>query len=288
MVGVALRGLRDKVILGTKSQASTRTQALADLETSLEALGTDHVDIWYMHSKDSPAAISDELIAAFIDAKRQGKARFIGVSTHDPNAVADRIIEAGNIDVVLFTYNFTMGTSRDAAIEKLRKAGIGLVAMKVMAPATAGKPSSLPQMKTSAGPLAALKWVIKNPAISSTVPSMVDTDQLEINVRAMSEKFSEADAKILAQLNEEIRPVYCRMCFQCRSQCPKGVPVADTLRFLSYADFYGQFALGREHFLRLPEQIRTVRCNECSSCAVRCPNGVHVAERLVRAQELFG
>ena len=77
------------------------------------------------------------------------------------------------------------------------------------------------------------------------------------------------------------------MCHQCSGQCPKGVPVPDTIRYLSYADFYGQFALGREHFLALPEEARAVRCRDCASCEVRCPNGVHVAERLIRAQELF-
>jgi predicted aldo/keto reductase-like oxidoreductase len=63
--------------------------------------------------------------------------------------------------------------------------------------------------------------------------------------------------------------------------------VPDAIRYLSYADFYGQFALGREHFMALPQEVRDVRCSDCSSCAVRCPNGVRVAERLIRAQELF-
>jgi predicted aldo/keto reductase-like oxidoreductase len=65
------------------------------------------------------------------------------------------------------------------------------------------------------------------------------------------------------------------------------VPVAETLRYLAYADFYGQFALGREHFLALSEEVRDVRCGDCASCQVHCPNGVHVAERLMRAQNLF-
>ena len=37
----------------------------------------------------------------------------------------------------------------------------------------------------------------------------------------------------------------------------------------------------------LPEEARAVRCRDCASCQVRCPNGVRVAERLVRAQDLF-
>jgi predicted aldo/keto reductase-like oxidoreductase len=240
-----------------------------------------------MHSKDSPASITDDVLAAFESAKKQGKTRFIGVSTHDLNDVADRIVQTGRVDVVLFTYNFTMGKTKDAALEKLRDAGIGAVAMKVMAPAVPGRPSNRPQMKNPAGPLAALKWALRNPAIASAIPSMADTDQLEMNFRAMSERFDASDERVLARLNEEIRPLYCRMCSTCSGKCPKGLPVANTLRFLAYADFYGQFALGREHFLELPEAVRSVRCSDCSSCPIQCPNGVRVTERLIRAQELF-
>jgi predicted aldo/keto reductase-like oxidoreductase len=57
------------------------------------------------------------------------------------------------------------------------------------------------------------------------------------------------------------------------------------LRILSYADGYGQFPLARERFLELPAAVREVRCSDCDSCSVRCPNGVHVAERLSKAQE---
>jgi predicted aldo/keto reductase-like oxidoreductase len=77
------------------------------------------------------------------------------------------------------------------------------------------------------------------------------------------------------------------MCYQCNGQCPKGAPVPETIRYLSYADFYGEFALGREHFMALSEEARAVRCSDCATCAVHCPNGVRVAERLMRAQELF-
>ncbi len=116
---------------------------------------------------------------------------------------------------------------------------------------------------------------------------MTDSDQLEENFRAMSEPFGAQDEKLLAGINEHIRPLYCRMCYRCAGQCPKGAAVPETIRYLSYADFYGQFALGREHFAGLPEQTRAVRCGECESCSVVCPNGVHVPERMIRAQELF-
>ena len=87
-----------------------------------------------------------------------------------------------------------------------------------------------------------------------------------------------------AQL-ERIRPLYCRMCGACAGQCPQGLPVADMLRILTYADGYGQFPLAREKYLELPERVRQVRCGDCAACAIRCPNGVAVAARLRRAQE---
>jgi LSD1 subclass zinc finger protein len=59
------------------------------------------------------------------------------------------------------------------------------------------------------------------------------------------------------------------------------------LRILSYADGYGQFALARERFLELPRGAREIRCQDCGTCSVQCPNGVQVRDRLVRAQSLL-
>ena len=279
MVGAALKGSREKIVLSSKSEAKTASDAIAELDTSLKELGTDYLDIWYMHSRDTVANIPDELVTVWENAKQQGKIRHIGISTHKPNDIVDRVLAVGKFEVLLSTYSFAIGAANDPAYKKLTDAGIGLVAMKVMAPAArARKPD---------GPLAALKWVLRDTRFAAAIPSMTDMDQLEMNVRAMTEPFNEVDQKLLARINEDIRPYYCRMCQQCSGQCPKGVPVPETIRYLAYADFYGQFALGREHFLALPAETRAVRCRDCASCQVRCPNGVHVAERLMRAQELF-
>jgi len=187
--------------------------------------------------------------------------------------------------VVLSTYNFTMGAQNDAAYKRLSDAGIGLAAMKVMAPARPGGTSTA--SKNAGGPLASLKWVLRDQRMATSIPSTRDMDQLDENFRAMAEAFTPGDAKLLAAINEQNRPYYCRMCYQCSGQCPKGLPVPELVRYLSYADLYGEYGLGREHFLALPREAREVRCSDCASCAVHCPNGVRVAERLTRAQELF-
>jgi aryl-alcohol dehydrogenase-like predicted oxidoreductase len=279
MVGGALKGSRDKIVLSSKSEAKTAADATAELETSLKELGTDRLDIWYMHSRDSAAAIPDELVTVWENAKKQGKIRHIGISTHNPNAIVDRVMEVGKFEVLLSTYSFATGARNDPAYKRLTDAGIGLVAMKVMAPAARAKKPN--------GPLAALKFVLRDGRFATTVPSMTDMEQLEMNIRAMSEPFTGADETLLAGIDEDIRPLYCRMCHQCNGQCPKGAPIPETIRFLSYADFYGQFALGRERFQGLSAEARAIRCGDCATCQVQCPNGVHVVDRMMRAQKLF-
>jgi predicted aldo/keto reductase-like oxidoreductase len=183
-----------------------------------------------------------------------------------------------------------MDTGMDQAIDAAANSGLGVVAMKVMA----GGPRRLkpgdPNYKrlTQEGAmLAALKWVIKKPNISTTIPSITDMDQLDENIKAMAAPLSAGDQKILSAHLDAIRPLYCSMCGKCDGACQKGLPVADVLRFLTYADGYGQFALGRERFMELRAEHKAVRCGDCAQCTVNCPHGVQVALRMARAQELF-
>ncbi len=285
MVAAALGARRKSVFLSSKTDGADKAGALAELETSLKELGTDYLDVWLIHLKDNPASISDDLVDALRTAKQQGKARFIGISTHRLPNVVDRVLET-KLDVVQPQFSFSSDASYGPAVEKLAQAGVGVVAMKVMAMARGRGGSPGPQ-RPPEFPSAALKWVLRNPAVATTVPGITDNDQLDQNFKAMSSQFTDADQKILSARLEEIRPYFCRMCGRCDGQCPKGLPVSDMVRFVMYADGYGQFALGRENFLRMPSEHQQVRCGDCTVCAVRCPNGVHVAKRLIRAQELF-
>jgi hypothetical protein len=291
MVGAALKKKRKDLVLSSKSGARTKDGALSDLDTSLRELGTDFLDIWYLHGRDKTSEAPDELFEAQQVAKQQGKIRFAGLSTHKAKDMIPFLVTKGTVDVVLTTYNFTMDKNMDAVIEQAHNAGIGVVAMKVMAGGfRSGNPrrAFYPQLTRDGALLAALKWVLKNPKVDTTIPSMTDMEQLEENLRAMAEPYSQVEEKLLAQRLERIGPLYCRMCGACEGTCAKGLPVADLLRYLTYAEGYGQFSLGREHFLALPARVTSVRCQDCASCTVTCPFGLEVASRLARAQELFG
>lgn len=287
ILGRAIKGKRDKIVLASKTYSNTKDTILKDLETSLKLLGTDHLDIYHQHSRHTPKEITDEMIETMELVKKQGKTRFIGVSTHDPNAMVDFILKVGKFDAVQTTYSYAIGAPyRDGAIGRLHDAGIGVIAMKVVI-ATATPKGDEGNHLSNEGGLAAIKWVLRNPAISTTVPWAETLEELEINFRAMTEKYTPEDEWMLYARSEQIRELYCRMCFQCKDKCPKGIPVADELRFLAYNDFKGNFHEAREGFWNLPREIRNIRCSDCSECVIQCPNGVKVKERLIRAQDLL-
>jgi hypothetical protein len=190
-------------------------------------------------------------------------------------------------------------TDMTSVIREARKSGMGIVAMKTMAGGTSrvqrgdrlygAEPQALvKQLSREGAPLAAIKWALRNESLDTAIVCMTDHDQLQENLRAMAEPYTEKDDRLLAEQLAYIGPIYCRMCGSCKGVCDKGVPVPDMLRFLTYAESYGQFAMARDRFLELPERVRGIRCGDCAACSVDCPNGVRVRERVGRAQELFG
>jgi len=296
MVGAALKRFRSKVFISSKTQGRDQKSALADLETSLRELQTDHLDVWHLHSRSTPDTVNDDVLEAQRIAKRDGKIRFAGVSFHGGHAeMIPAMLKLNHFDVFLISYNYTMDPALDPLIATARQAGVGLIAMKALAGGVRPTvrsyqvdPEKLHRLTREGAPLAALKWVLKNPNIDTVIPSIVDNEQLAENIAAMSAPFSASDGRLLSARLEEIKPLYCRMCGHCEGQCSQGLPVADVLRFLMYAEGYGQFAMAREHFKALPAEVAEVRCGSCAKCTVECPNGVQVAARLHKAQQLFG
>jgi len=310
MVGAALKGRRQKVILSSKSMGKTRQEAENDLNTSLRELGTDYLDIWYLHNRNTPEEVTDDLLEFQRAAKQAGKIRFAGVSTHfNMDRMLAHLVKRGQTDVVLTAYNFSMRNiatgDRQAqtgnltnAIQQARQAGMGIVAMKTMAGGVArigrgdrlygADPGAVRKvLGTPGGAVAAIKWALKNQSVDTAIVCMTDHDQLDEDLRAMAEPYTGKDEQILQTLLACIKPTYCRMCGSCTGVCDKGLPVSDMLRFLTYAEGYGQFSMARDHFLELPEAARALRCGDCAACSVDCPHGVQVRDRLMHAQELF-
>jgi predicted aldo/keto reductase-like oxidoreductase len=244
--------------------------------------------------------VKDELLEAQEIARKAGKIRFRGLSYHfNMPEMLEYTVKLGCIDVALLTYNFMVGDEVGNAIKKARATGLGIVGMKVMAGGYKriergdrlygqDKDELTAKLKQPNAMLSALKYVMRNKSMDTAIIGMTDFEELSEDMRAMSEPFSDADEKLLAQQRRDIQPFYCQACGQCDGVCPKGVRVADTQRQLMYAEGYGQFAMAREDYLNQPATARAVSCEDCETCSVQCPNGLQVQANLIRAQQLFG
>ncbi len=91
IVGKALEGRRDEVILATKvhgqmgpgrnDEGNSRVWIMKEVENSLRRLGTDHIDLYQIHRPDGDTDI-EETLGALTDLQRQGKIRYFGSSTY--------------------------------------------------------------------------------------------------------------------------------------------------------------------------------------------------------------
>lgn len=296
MLAPAIKDKRKQLIVSSRSYTKDPRQLSAELDISLKELGVDYLDIYYMGQRDSPKEITPELVEVLRRAQKTGKIRFIGVSTHRPGLVVDAII-ANRFDVVQTPYSFATATQRDpfkydtnrpeAALDKLKQAGIGVVAMKVMAGGypVPDMPNPNKDIHARTGALAAaIRWALRDDRVQTTSVRMTDRDQLEENLAAMSRPYNDADGKLLTAYLDRFGPKLCRMCGACDGSCPNGVHVADAVRSVMYAESYGAYNMGRNCWTRAAGHVR---CSGCEACLVECPNKVNVRERLIRAEQFF-
>jgi aryl-alcohol dehydrogenase-like predicted oxidoreductase len=142
--GAAFRSLqsaRDSVFLASKTHERRKIPALALLEGSLRALGTDHVDLWQMHDLRTTADLEaifapNGAIEAAEHAKKAGKIRFVGLTGHHDPDILIAAIERYDFDSVLLPINPADPARMPfltTVVPLARKKGMGVVGMKVMA-----------------------------------------------------------------------------------------------------------------------------------------------------------
>ncbi|MGC2403884.1 MAG: aldo/keto reductase [Acidobacteriaceae bacterium] len=109
--GSVLPPFRKNIFLTTKSPQRTRQGAEKDLQESLRALRTDHVDLWQMHQVGSIEEVEQIFapggaIEAFEAAKQEGKCRFIGFTGHhDPRVHLAMLSKYDRYDTILMPLN---------------------------------------------------------------------------------------------------------------------------------------------------------------------------------------
>ena len=108
--GGALKDRRDEIFLASKSHARTRKEALAHLTETLKHMKTDHLDLWQIHDvrteEDMEAIFGpDGALEGFVEAKKHGYTRFIGVTGHHDPGILRRCLQKFHFDTVLLPVN---------------------------------------------------------------------------------------------------------------------------------------------------------------------------------------
>ncbi len=142
-LGPALKGKRDRYFLATKTDKRTKAEAMADLETSLRLLGTDHVDLWQMHCLVDEADWKTAMgpggaIEAFLEARERGLARFLGVTGHGlaTPGMHLRSLDRHGFDSVLLPWNWSLShiplykRAFDQLIERCAQTGTAVQLIK--------------------------------------------------------------------------------------------------------------------------------------------------------------
>jgi len=297
MIGKVVAGRpRDSYVIATKVQGvprdrqtglfSPETKAetfLQMFDTSLQRLGLPYVDILYLHNiMKRESVLFEPLLEALQKVKKEGKARFIGVSTHGGmTEVIRAVLEAKVHDVVLTSYNFKMANLKelDAAIADAVKAGVGIVAMKTMAGRFRDEEGQQPiNVK------AALKWALNNPNITTAIPGMTTFDQLAADIEVARDITLTPDEINDLKLEAPVAGLFCQQCGKCLPQCPRQVPVPALMRGYMYAYGYRNVELARE--VKAEAGVSGNPCGDCERCAVSCAMRFDVKSRVTALSAL--
>ncbi len=293
---------RKKIFLVTKSGAWSLKGLTRELNESLERMRTDYIDLFFVHGIRSISAMDDDIKAWGERAKREGKIRFFGFSTH--SNMEECLLQGarlGWIDGIMMTYNYRLMHSDDMrrAVDACVRAGVGLTAMKTQGGGQV-RTDSETELKLAGRFLekgftdaqAKLKAVWQNPQISSICSQMPNMTILMSNAAAARAKtrLSARDNELMQQYARETRSAYCTGCTDICESCVQGkAPIGDVMRYLMYCNSYDDYGLAAAGFKKIPQKIRTGLTRLDYSMAERkCPQGLPIARLMQEAKKKLG
>lgn len=297
MLGEVLKDYpRDSFVIATKvapESSDNKTGALGDnvtskafldkFDISLKRLKMDYVDILYVHNiMNREAALNPAMLEAVKEAKKSGKAKHVGISTHrNEPEVIKAAIESGVYEVVLTAINFKQDYYAELkkAIGLAAEAGIGIIAMKTMAGGFHDKERTKP-----INCKAALKFVLQDENITTAIPGNTNFDHLMMNSSINQDLEMTTEEKADLAMGKSEGGLFCQGCQKCVPNCLKNLPIPDIMRAYMYTYGYGdayqaQSLLGE---LKLPENP----CADCSTCTAECAKNFKINERIADVMRL--
>ena len=198
--------------------------------------------------------------------------------------VIKAVVESKVYDIVLTSYNFKMTNweEMNQSIASAAKAGIGIIGMKTMAGIYWDKEKTRP-INTKA----ALKWVLQNENIHTTIPGSIKYEELEANLGIMRDiSMTKEEIEDLKE-DKNVSGIFCTGCNECAAGCKKGLPLPDLMRAYMYAYAYRDLSLAREVVDN--SYVTGNPCEDCDVCTVSCSQGFNIAEKtsdIIRIKEV--
>ena len=298
-IGRVVKRRRDECILATKTGARDKHGCLRSLDTSLKNLQTDHVDLLFAHSVATDQDVSEILgpegmVEGFLQAKREGKARFLAISVHGHPGTLIRALKEYPFDAAMATLNYfdrcNFPELEKELVPLCVKNNTGLIAMKPLADGFLWR---------SVG--SAMRYVWSFPGVAMIVAGANSREMLEEDISLAGEFLPMTGAEVSALLRdaEELGDYVCRQCEEC-PVCSR-VPVRDVFRLEGYYDrqmrdgrprtppefalrdrlrfWFQNREMARAAYARLGVDASTA-CDNCAGVCGTCPYGVDVKFKL--------
>jgi hypothetical protein len=289
MIGVALKGRRDRVLLtghlganvisGQSGRTREPAEALIWFEDFLRRAGTDRADVAMIHYVQDRDDYRDVIEGGLLDLaerlKRDGGIRLIGLSAHSPDVLLPAI-HSGRVDLVMAPVNLCW--CPDGVPEACEASGTGLIAMK---PYHGGWFFHKPYSDVIT-PAAALNYALSRPGVSTVLAGVKNRQELYSTLAAFDATDEDRDfSHTLASLPEKLYGtcVYCEHCLPCTA----GIEISQVTQSLDLFD-RGENSASWYQSLR----AKASACTECGVCLDRCPLKVDILAYMKRAVKAFG
>ena len=260
-IGLALSGVRDKIVLATKSHAKTKEGVLTHIQNSLKMLKTDHIDLFQFHQIGSVPDFDDpnSIYAAAVEAKERGWIDHIGFTSHRVN-VAEAAIDSGMFETCQFPFSY-ISSDRDIALaDRCRTANMGFIAMKGLAGGLLTNVQACEAFMDSHDNVVPI-WGIQTFEQLAQWIAVAETDQ------PMTEEL----AAVIKADRQELSGTFCRSCGYCMP-CTVGIEIRNCARMnmLLRRSPWQQY-MSDEWYAKM-QKIND--CVNCRQCVAKCPYGL--------------
>ncbi len=271
-LGNAFEGMRDKIYIATKTMARTPKDFWDQLETSLELLKTDYIDIYQFHCVDICYREGDGtgMYECMLEAKRQGKIRHIGVTAHKLN-VAQECIESGLYETLQYPFSYLSSEKERKLVEMCKEHNMGFIAMKGLAGGLLNHSEAVFAYMSQFDNVLPIWGIQKMEELEEWLSYMDNSPVMDENTK----KFIEKERK-------ELTGEFCRGCGYCMP-CPAGIKINNCARMsLMLRRAPSKNWLNEEW----QENMKKIEdCLHCGQCMSKCPYELNTPKLLQKNYE---